>query len=277
MSARARQLPVYDSAKFRLPLLFETRELLRYRFLVRNLISRDLKVRYKRSTIGFVWVMLNPLLTMIVMAVVFSQILGIRVEHYAVYLLSGLLLWNVYAQGTTAAMSGLVGNGQVLRKLYVPPSAFVVSAIGSALVNFLYALVPLALVAAANQIWPQVPWAMLLVPTLLVTMFSLGIGLMVSALYVFFRDTFEIYQVLLQAYYFLTPLMYKASQLPEPLRSAEQFNPMALYLDMFRNAMMSGTLPSVQELGWAVGMAVVVLVAGWTVFTRVEEKFAYHF
>ncbi len=277
MSAHSRQLPVYDSTRVRLPLVYEARELLRYRFLVRNLISRDLKVRYKRSAIGFVWVMLNPLLTMIVMAVVFSQILGVKVAHYAVFLLSGLLLWNVYAQGTTAAMSNLAGNGQVLRKLYVPPSAFVVTAVGSALVNFVYALVPLALVAAVDQIWPTVTWVMMLVPALLVVVFSLGAGLIIGALYVFFRDTFEIYQVLLQAYYFLTPIMYPVSALPEPLRSLEKFNPMFLYIEMFRNAMLYGTLPSIQELGWAAALAVLVLLAGWIIFTRVEDKFAYHF
>jgi ABC-type polysaccharide/polyol phosphate export permease len=277
MSAHARQLPVYDSARFRVPLVAEARELLRYRFLIRNLIARDLKIRYKRSTLGFIWVMLNPLLTMIVLALVFSSIIGVRVPNYAVFLLSGLLLWNVYAQGTTAAMSSLAGNGQVLRKLYVPPSAFVVSAIGSALVNFVYALVPLALIAAADQIWPQVTWVFVLVPIVLVTLFSLGIGLILGAVYVFFRDTFEIYQVLIQAYYFLTPIMYTVKQIPEVMRPAEQYNPMALYLDMFRNAMMYGTLPSAATLGWGTGLAVATLLVGWIIFVRVEDKFAYHF
>src|SRR5690349_25170048 len=133
MSAQTRQitarpLAVYDSTKYRVPFLYEARELLRYRFLVRNLIGRDLKVRYKRSTIGFVWVMLNPLLTMLVLTIVFSQVFRFgTVEHYPAYLLTGLLLWNLYAQGSTAAMSSVQNGGHILRKLYVPPSAFVAS------------------------------------------------------------------------------------------------------------------------------------------------------
>lgn len=276
-AGRARSTAVYDSDKFRVPFFYEARELFRYRFLVRNLIARDLKVRYKRSTLGFIWVMLNPLLTMVVLAVVFSKVVGVNVEHYAVFLLSGLLIWNAYAQGTTAAMSSLSGNGQVLRKLYVPPSAFVVSAIGSALVNFLYALVPLALVAAAEQVWPTLTWTIMIVPTILVTIFSLGVGFIVGAMYVFFHDTFEIYQVLVQAYYFLTPIMYPVSTLPEPIRSLERFNPMYLYVDMFQNAMLKNTLPSTQELVLGIVTAVVALIAGWAIFIRVEDKFAYHF
>ncbi len=193
------------------------------------------------------------------------------------FLLSGLLIWNAYAQGTTAAMSSLSGNGQVLRKLYVPPSAFIVSSIGSALVNFLYALVPLALVAAADQVWPTYTWVFMIVPTILVTLFSLGVGLIVGAMYVFFHDTFEIYQVFVQAYYFLTPIMYPVSLLPEPIRSLERFNPMYLYVDMFQNAMLKNTLPSTRELALGIVMAVLALIAGWVIFIRVEDKFAYHF
>src|SRR5215467_2505818 len=130
------RLPVYDSRAFRLPIIDEFGELFRYRFLVWNLITRDLKVRYKRSVLGFVWVMLNPLLTMAVLTVVFSEVFRFNVEHYAVYVLSGTLLWSLYAQGSNAAMSSLQGSGNIIRKLYVPPSVFVASAVGSAVVNF---------------------------------------------------------------------------------------------------------------------------------------------
>lgn len=277
MSAQGKALTVYDSARFKIPLLYEARELLRYRFLVRNLISRDLKVRYKRSAIGFIWVMLNPLLTMIVMTIVFSQIFRFSVDHYSIFLLSGILLWNFFAQGTTAAMGNLSGNGQVLRKLYVPPSAFVVSAVGSGLVNFIYALIPFLLLTVIDQLWPTPAWAFLIVPTLLLSMFSLGIGLIISALYVFFHDIYEIYQVLLNVYYFATPVLYPLQTLPEPLRSMEQFNPMFLYLDMFRVVVRQGVLPSMQETAVGVGLAIIALVIGWAFFTRVEDKFAYHF
>jgi len=114
----ARQIPFYNSAKFRLPLLHEARELLQYCFLVQNLISRNLKLRFKRSTFGFVWVMLTPPLTMIVIAVVSSQVVGVRVEHYAAFLLSRLLVCNDYAQGTTSELEPVMpryGGAQAVR------------------------------------------------------------------------------------------------------------------------------------------------------------------
>lgn len=277
MSTHEKHLPVYDTAKIRLPLLAEAGQLWRYRFLVRNMISRDLKVRYKRSALGFIWVMLNPLLTMVVMTIVFAQVFRFNVDHYSIFLLSGILLWNVFGQGTIAAMASLSGSGQVLRKLYVPPSSFVVSAIGSAMVNFVYALVPFLLLAVLDQLWPTPTWLFLIVPSLLIAVFSMGVGLIISALYVFFHDTFEIYQVLLQAYYFLTPVFYPLQTLPEPLRTFEQYNPMFIYLDMFRNVVRSATLPSLHELGLGIAAAVLVLVIGWVFFTRLEDEFAYHF
>jgi ABC-type polysaccharide/polyol phosphate export permease len=279
MSARVRQLPVYDSAKFRLPVLSELAELIRYRFLVSNLVARDLKVRYKRSTIGFIWVMLNPLLTMIVMTIVFSQIFKFALPNPPVYLLSALLLWNLFSQGTNACMAAMQSNGQIIRKLHVPPTSFVASAIGSALVNFVFALVPFFVIAFIVQVPLNVNWLYVVVPALLTTAFSFGIGLIVGALIVFFRDIFEIYQVLLQVYYFFTPIFYpeqRLDEMPQPWHTLAVYNPMYLYIHMTRDVMLYGQIPSADVLIPGIIEALVVLLVGWIFFTRVEDQFAYH-
>jgi ABC-type polysaccharide/polyol phosphate export permease len=280
MSGQARQLPVYDSAKFRLPVLSELAELVRYRFLVSNLVARDLKVRYKRSTLGFLWVMLNPLLTMLVMTIVFSQIFRFAIPNPPVYLLSALLLWNLYSQGTNACMAAMQGNGQIISKLHVPPTAFIASAIGSALVNYLFALAPFLAIALITQAPLSVNWVYVAVPALLTTIFSFGMGLIVGGLIIFFRDTFEIYQVLLQVYYFFTPIFYPEQSLdglPEPWRTIAHYNPMYLYIHMTREIMLNGLRPPLHLLIPGTIGAVGVLVAGWIFFTRVEDKFAYYF
>src|SRR5258708_22411405 len=146
-------MPVYDTGAIKWQGIFELRELFRYRFLVSNLVARDLKVRYKRSVLGFIWVMLNPLLTMGVLVIVFSNLLKFAIPHFPVYLLSGILIFTLFSQGSVAAMSNLSGNGSVLRRMYVPPSVFVASSIGSALVNLLFSVAPffaLALVTAVS-------------------------------------------------------------------------------------------------------------------------------
>jgi ABC-type polysaccharide/polyol phosphate export permease len=272
----ATQLPVYDSGAIRFRGLFEIKEFFRYRFLVLNLVSRDLKVRYKRSVLGFVWVMLSPLLTMGVLVIVFSSIFRFNVPHYAAYLLVGLLLWSVFAQGTVAAMSNLVGNGSVLRRMYVPPSVFVASAIGSALVNLIFSLVPFAILAYLTGVEPSLWWLFLVVPCFLVTLFAFGVGLVLSSMAVYFTDTVEIWTVLLSVYFYLTPVIYPATTLGPIVFALEQYNPMYLFLNIARTVVIYGAPPALDQLAWATGFAVVACLIGWFVFTRLESRFAYH-
>jgi ABC-type polysaccharide/polyol phosphate export permease len=272
------RVPTYDSARIKLQSIFELRELLRYRFLVWNLVSRDLKVRYKRSFLGFIWVMLNPLLMTAVLAVVFSSFIRFKgVEYYPAFLLAGILLFNLFSQGSVAAMSSLSGNGATLKRMYIPPSVFVTSAVGSALVNLVFALAPLFGVSLILGARPSITWLYTVVPCLEVTILTLGVGLIVSALMVFFTDIFEIYTVLLNVFIYLTPTFYPVTILPEPLRSWEQFNPMFLAMDGLRMAVLQGQLPSLREALAPGAMALVVFIVGWLFFTRLEAKFAYHF
>ncbi|HEY7833402.1 MAG TPA: ABC transporter permease [Ktedonobacterales bacterium] len=272
----ARSAPIYDSGAFRIPVFSELAELARYRYLIWNMVVRDLRIRYKRSVLGFVWVTLNPLLQMGVLYIVFSQIFRFGVQHFAVYLLGGILIWGLFGQGSSAAMVELVNNAAVLRKLYVPPSTFVTAAIGSALLNLIFSLAPFVLLAALGGIYPSLAWLYTIVPIIQVTIFTFGVGLIVSALYVFFRDISEIYQVLVNAYYYATPIFYPLSVLPEPMRSWERYNPMYLYISSFRDAVMSGIVPPLGQIVASSLLAVGVLIIGWVIFTRVENRFVYH-
>lgn len=275
-AAGARTVPVYDSREFRIPLLAEIQDLFRYRFLIWNMVVRDLKIRYKRSVLGFIWVTLNPLLQMAVLYVVFSQVFRFGVQHFAIYLLGGIMVWGMFGQGSATAMAQLIGNASILQKLYVPPATFVTAAIGSALVNLMFSLAPFVAITLLGGIYPSVIWLYALVPVLQVTVFTFGIGLILAALYVFFRDVSEIYQVLLSVFYYATPIFYPVQALPEPIRSLERYNPMYLYIASFRDAIMYGTVPSLSQIAGSSLMAVGVLLIGWVVFTRVEKRFVYY-
>jgi len=272
------RVPTYDSARIKLQSIFELKELVRYRYLVWNLIARDLKVRYKRSFLGFIWVMLNPLLMTAVLAIVFTNFMRFGgTQYYTGYLLAGILMWNLFSQGTVAAMSNLTGNAGTLRRMYIPPSVFVASAIGSALVNLVFALAPLFIVAVVLGVQPSITWLFAPVPILETAVFTLGIGLIVSALMVFYTDVYEIYNVVLMLGMYLTPIFYPLQILPEPLRSAERFNPMFLTMEGLRDAVLYGTLPSLRDAALPAAMALVMFVVGWLFFTRLEGKFAYQF
>ena len=240
------------------------------------MIVRDLKVRYKRSFLGLIWVMLNPLLQMTVLFVVFSAVFRYAIPHYTVYLLSGILTWALFAQGTVASMDNLKANASILRKLYVPPSVFVVSAIGSALVNLVFSLAPFFALVLLNGLMPRWSWLFTVVPLVEIAVFALGVGLVLSATFVFFHDTFEIYQVFTSVYYFLTPIFYPVAALAKQLRLLEQYNPMYLFISEFRAAVMGTQLPDVQGLLIPVLISLAILAVGWTFFTRVEARFVFH-
>lgn len=299
---RTASLPTYDSARAHLQAIVEAQELWRYRSLVRNLISRDLKVRYKRSALGFLWVTLNPLLTTIVLSIAFSFLFGKAQPVYPVFVLSGLLIWNLFAQGSVAAMSNLIGNGGTLRRMYIPPSVFVVSSIGSALVNLVFTVGPFFLIAFALQAPLSVTWLYFFVACVQVTLFTMGVGLIISTLVVFFNDVYEMYMVLLTAFNYLTPVFYPISILPPFIRNLENYNPMYLFVSAGQKAIVGTSIPEdktvvangittvvriyhmlppsvpdirTQLVGWAA--ALLMLTIGWLLFTRVEGKFAYHF
>ena len=242
-------MPIYDTGTIKSQSLFEFRELLRYRYLVTNLVARDLKVRYKRSILGFIWVMLNPLLTMAVMVVVFSALLRYSsaiIYDFPAYLLCGILIFSLFAQGTISAMSNLLGNGNTLRRMYVPPSVFVVSSIGSALVNLAYSIIPFFILVLLTGIRPSITWFFIVVPCLEAAVFALGVGLIVAPLMVFFHDTFEIYSVFVTVLNYVTPVFYPVTIFltKYPLiYKIDKYNPLFIYMDTARNSIM-GSYPT---------------------------------
>ncbi|MBI5033454.1 MAG: ABC transporter permease [Chloroflexi bacterium] len=266
---------VYDSKRHRFALFADIAELVRYRDLLWSLVQRDLTVRYKRSVLGFLWTMLNPLLVMLVMTIVFSTFFRFSIEHYAVYLLSGTILWNFFAQSTSMAMHNLVWAGGLVNKIYIPKSVFVVSAIFVGLVNFLLALIPLSLIMlfTGQSFSPTIFF--LPIPIFLMFIFALGVGLAVSALAVFFADVIDIYQVALTVLMYLTPLFYPVDIVPEKYLLFIHLNPVYYFIEIFRQPIYQGVLPETYLLLRAALVALTALVIGWWFFTRKSNEFAY--
>ena len=267
--------PVYDSANNRVSAISELKELGKYRYLLGQLIRRDILTRYKRSALGVAWTMLNPLGTMLILTFVFSNFFKSALPNYPVYILSGLLVWNFFSQGTNAAISGLVWGGTLLKRIYIPSSVFGVSAIGTALVNLVLSLVPLVIVILVTGAPFFASMAFLPVSILLITAFTLGFGLFISSMAVFFPDVAEMYQVLLTAWMYLTPIIYPESLISAKFMPIYRINPMYWMVKMFRLPIFEGRMPTWQEfipaLAWSAGM----LLLGWIYFTSKTEEYAY--
>ena len=269
------QTKIYDSAQHIYPALEELRNLFEYRFLILQLIQRDILTRYKRSFLGIAWTMLNPLGTMLVLSIVFSQLFAVRTPAYPFYLLSGLMAWNFFAQSTTAAMQIIVWGSGLLHKIYVPRSIFTLSAICTAMVNLVLAIVPLLLVSLILKF--PLGWAILFlpVPMLLLAFFAFGIGLLLSTLAVYFPDVSEMYQIVLMAWMYITPVIYPANIIPVNIQPLIRMNPMYYLLNLYRLPLYDGRLPVWGEIWPAVVWAVGMMIFGWFVFTSKSDEFAY--
>ena len=257
-------------------MLAALREVLRYRSLLRDLVARDLKVRYKRSALGVVWTMLNPLLLMVIFTIVFGHILRVTVEHFTVYFLSAFVLWNFFAQATSWSTQCLLSYGPLIRKIYVPRSIFVLATVLAGTVNLLISLVPLALIMWVVGHPFSSAMVFLPVPILLTTMFSLGLSLALAPLCVMFADIVPIYQVALTAWMYLTPIIYPLTALPEHYRRLLLANPMTHLVEAFRTPIYAGALPSAHVMLGATTAAVVTLVVGWLIFEHYSDRIAYY-
>lgn len=241
--------------------------------LLSELIARDIKVKYRKSVLGVLWTLLNPLFMMIVLSVVFSNLFKFDVEYFPVYLLSGQLIFNFYSEVTTTSMSAIIDNGPLIKKVYVPKYLFILARTFSSTINLLASFTALICVMMAMRV--ELHYTVLLVPIPLffIVAFSLGVGLLLSAITVKFRDIMHLYSVFVTALMYLTPVIYPMSILPEWLKPIVLLNPITNILQMFRDVMMYNTLPSLRSIVIALIECGIMLVIGLYVFYKRQDSF----
>jgi len=267
-------LPVYDSSKRGIAALEELREIIKYRNLLFQMVRRDVVTRYKRSILGIAWTMLNPLMTTLILAIVFSQVFGAE-EEYAVYVLSGLMPWTFFSQTTSASIVGLLWGGSLIHRIFMPRTVFAVSAIGTGLVNFILSLVPLFFLVLITGV--NLTWSVFLTPIaiLFLAMFSLGVGLFLSSVAIRFADIADMYQIILTAWFYLSPIIYKEEYIPEQFTWIVKLNPMFYLINFFRAFVYDGRFPSIEEYLITGSIASISLLFGWIFFSRRADEFAY--
>ena len=265
----------YDSAQIQSPALQELRELWRYHDLLQLLIVNSIKTRYKRSVLGVLWTLLNPLLTTIVLTVALSQLFRFQLDNYPVYLLSGLIAWNFFSQTVTQVMGTVVWGSNLMKRIYVPRTVFAVSVVGNGLVNLSLALVPLLLIMLF--LGHPIRWTLLMLPlgTIFLSMFTMGLAFLLATVAVYFVDLVEMVKILLTAWFYLTPIIYPLEVVPPKYAWLIRLNPMSYLVEIFRGMIYAGQLPDTSHLLIATTGSVIVLLLGWTVFTRKANDFAY--
>lgn len=246
----------------------------RYRFLMNQLVAKDIKLKYRRSFLGYLWSILNPLMIMIIMVIVFSNMFRSDINNFPVYLIIGQTLYNFMSESTTQAISSITGNSALLKKTYVPKYVFTVSKVTSSFVNMLFALGALIMVFIVCRVSLN-PYY-LLIPLILLQeyVFCLGLGMFLAQGAVFFRDIQYIYNALLTAWMYLTPLFYPITLLPDTLRWAvTTLNPMYFYIAEFRQIVLEGRLPDSYLILAGTAAAFLMLIVGVRAFLKTQDRF----
>lgn len=249
------------------------KEFFRFKALLYELTVRDIKVKYRRSILGLLWTVLNPLLMMFVLCFVFSKLFRFDIENYAIYVLSGQVIFNYFQMSTTDAMMAILNNGTLIKKVYIPKYMLVLVKILSGTVYLLASFAALLVVMAVtgSKISGPLFWVVPIFLNLMI--FSLGVGLILAAITVKFRDIMHLYGVFCTALFYLTPIMYPFSILPEYVQEVVYYNPLTAIMDTFRIIVMEGQAPQPGRIFYSLGTSLIMLLVGKTVFKKRQKTF----
>lgn len=245
----------------------------KYQFLIRQLVSRDFKTKYKRSILGVFWSFLNPLLTMAVQYVVFSNLFRWDVAHYQVYLIVGIVFFNFFSESTGMALNSIIGNAGLITKVYVPKYIYPLTRVLSSLVNLVISLIPLLLVTLVSGLAPTKAYLLVSFVLVCLAVFCLGMGLLLAAAMVFFRDVQFLWGVLSMIWMYLTPIFYPAGILPDSIAWVLKINPLYWFITFARTCVMEGISPEPAVYFWCFLMAMASLLVGALLFCKTQDRF----
>lgn len=246
---------------------------LKYRYLLFNLISRDIKVKYRRSVLGIVWSILNPLLMMLVMTAVFSQVFKFDVPNFPVYYLLGSTIWNFFSEATNSATTSVLGASSLIKKVYIPKYIFPLEKVLFAFVNMLFSLIAVVFIFLVTGTPITFTALLVPIPLIYVLLFSMGVSMMLAALTVYFRDILHLYAVILTAWMYFTPIFYPVNALPQVMQNLLKINPLYHYVTYFRDILMYNTVPDLMSNLICIAYALVALAAGLAIFKKMQGNF----
>ncbi|HON82103.1 MAG TPA: ABC transporter permease [Methanoregulaceae archaeon] len=248
--------------------------IIEYYDLIRILAISDLRVKYQSSVLGFLWSLLNPFLMLMVLYVVFSRLFTTSGPDFILFLFVGITSYRFFSNGTTASVSSIVAKTSLVMKVYIPREVLVFSSVLSSLISaFLEFIILFALLIVFKN---PFTWNILLFPiiTLIYFVIIYGVGLTLGALYVFYRDLNQIWEVVLSIGFFLSPILYPVTRIPEHMLKYYMLNPVTTIMVMYRDSLLYGTTPSAWLYGYSIFIAIVLLGIGLAVFRRLQWRFA---
>lgn len=266
-------MPMFLPKNLRIILESALESFSRYKHLLYNLIHKDIITKYRRSVLGIIWSVLNPLLMMLIITAVFEKIFRVAIENFPLYYLTGWLIFNFVSEATTTSMNSILESAALIRKVYVPKYIFPLEKCLSAFVNMLFSLIAVFIMYIFLQVRPPLTVFLIVIPMFYVLVFSTGLGMILATANVFFRDVQHLYSVWITAWMYLTPIIYPLEALPEWIVNIIKLNPLYYYVDYFRALALYGNVPGLQHNLICIFFSFAFLLAGTVIFKRNQDKF----
>lgn len=251
-------------------------KLLRHRFLFEELVKRDFKKKYKRTALGMGWSILSPLLQLLVMTLVFTKFFGNSTPHYVIYIFCGNLIFSFFSDATKGGMTTIIGNASIFTKVNVPKYLFLLSRNVQALINFALILAVFFLFVAIDGLAFTWKFILLLYPILCLIVFNIGIGMILSALFVFFRDMQYLYDVFTMLLMYMSAIFYTIDRYSYAVQCAFLLNPVYLFIRYFRKIVIESTIPTPQFHLLMLADALIALGIGCFIYKKYNTKFLYY-
>ena len=272
---------IYNAIEDKIAFKKDVTAIKRYRYLLSDLVVRDIKTKYRRSALGVLWSVLNPLLMMLVLTAVFSKIIRVEVEGgFALFYLTGYIIFNFISESSNFSLTSMINAGGLIKKVYIPKYIFPLEKTIFSLVNMLFSLIAFVLVfgifLATGKVEIHATMLLFFVPMIYIFIFAFGLNLILSTLNVFFRDVGHLWSVFVTVWMYATPIIYPINIVPEWLQSIIRFNPLYHYVTYFRNVMIYGIVPSFTDNLICFGFSLIFLLVGVTVFRKNQDKFVLH-
>lgn len=245
----------------------------KYRYLLEDLVAKDFKLKYRRSVLGFLWSILNPLLMMLVITAVFSNMFKSDIEYFPVYYLCGYLIFNFVIEATNGALTSIVQSGYLIKKVYIPKYIFPLEKSSFALVNVLFSFVAVVIVILITGMPIKTTIFLIPIPIFLAFIFSTGLGLILASMNTFFRDMGHLYSVWTTAWMYLTPMFYPISIIPDNIKTVIYYNPLYYYVTYLRMLVIDGEIPGMEINVICICFSFLFLLIGLLIFKKNQDKF----
>ncbi|MGN0596111.1 MAG: ABC transporter permease [Ruminiclostridium sp.] len=248
----------------------------KYSGLIFHLAKNQVSLKYRKSYLGMLWSLLNPLLTMIVLTMIFSTIFKNQIDNFPIYLMCGKLIFDFNSECTNSSLNSIVSNSSLIKKIYIPKYVFPLSSALASLVNMLFSMLALIIVMLFTQTPFRLTMLIFWLPLIYVFLFSTGLGLILASLNVFFRDIKHMYKVFLTLWMYMTPLFYPVEAMNDGIKFIISLNPLYHYVAMLRGMFLYGTLPGLKENLICLITGLAVLLIGLVTMKKTQDKFILH-